>query len=54
MTTTFSRKNPTHEVYINVEPLHVRELYPFIKKYVTQTGGRTRKRKRRKRRTLRK
>ena len=47
MTTTFSEENPTQPVYINVEPLHVRDLYPFIAKYVsTQRGGkRTRRRK---------
>ena len=54
MTTDFSRKNPTHEVYINVEPLHVRELYPFIQKYVaTQKGGRKRTKRRKSKRYTR-
>lgn len=45
MTTTFSEENPTHEVYLNVESLHVRELYPFIGRYVaTQRGGKRTKR----------
>jgi hypothetical protein len=48
MTTDFSEENPTQPVYINVYPLHVRDLYPFIEKYVaTKRGGcrRTRRRK---------
>ena len=52
MTTTFSEENPTHEVYLNVEPLHVRELYPFIEKYVaSQRGGKRTRRRRSKRYT---
>jgi hypothetical protein len=48
MKTTFSEENQTHEVYTNNDPLHVRDLYPFIKKYVaSQTGGRKRTRRRR-------
>jgi hypothetical protein len=49
MTTEFDRDNPTREMYTNNEYIHVRELYPFIAKYVsTQRGGkRTRRRKRR-------